>query len=156
MRVALVHDFLTSYTGAERVTKVLADLFPQAPIFTLLYDQKKVGQIFPPDRVRPSFLKKLPQFIRQRRRLLLPFFPMAVEKFDLDEFDLVISSSGAWVKGVVTRVNAKHICYCHSPMRFAWDWTHEYQQEHKLRGLKGFITNYLLNKIRVWDVISAQ
>lgn len=155
MRVALIHDFLTSYTGAERLVKVLADMYPDAPIFTLLYDKERMGEIFPPKRVRPSFLQRLPGFIRKRRRILLPLFPTAVEKFDLTDFDLIISSSNAWTKGVVTRVHSCHICYCHSPMRFAWDWTHEYQKEHALHGLKGLITSYLLNKIRIWDAISA-
>ena len=103
IKVALVHDFLIRKGGAERVLKALAEMFPEAPIYTFLYDEKKVGDDFPAERVRTSFLQKFPGFLRKRQRFLLPFLPIAPETFDLREFDLVISSSSAFAKGIITK-----------------------------------------------------
>ena len=95
MKVAIVHDFLVSFGGAERVLKSFCRLFPDAPVYTLLADQAIVKRYFPGHEIRTSFLQKFPKFLRVRYRWLLPFFPVAVEAFDLREFDLVLSSSGA-------------------------------------------------------------
>lgn len=96
LRVALVHDFLTAYGGAERVLEVFAEMFPEAPIYTLLYDKEKMRGKFANKTIRTSFLQKFPGFLRRRPGYLLPFLPTAPETFDLREYDLIISSSGAW------------------------------------------------------------
>lgn len=155
-KVALVHDFLISSGGAERVFQAIAELYPEAPIYTLLYDAERLGQRFSGHEIRVSWLAKLPRFLRKRYRLLLPFFPVAVESFDLRDFDLVISSSGAWSKGVVTRLHTKHIAYLHSPMRYAWDYHEEYLGELGARGLVNVLTRILLSYLRVWDRQAAE
>ena len=151
MKVALVHDFLLKLGGAERVLKALADIFPEAPIFTLLYDEEKVGKVFPEERVKTSFLQKYPDFIRRHHRLLTHKMPQAMEELELEDFDLVISSSSAFAHGIVTPLKTKHLCYCHSPMRYAWDWSNEYRKENGLTGVKGFLYALLIKKLREWD-----
>ncbi len=155
MEVAIVHDMLVKLGGAERVVKALADMFPNAPIYTLLYDEGKVGHVFPKSRVRTSDLQKYPKFIRNRRRYLLPKMPKAIEGLDLSGYDLVISSNTAFAHGIVTNTDTTHLCYCHSPMRYAWDWTHEYMREQRAGLLKRTAVRHLLNKIRVWDYYAA-
>src|SRR3989338_2937845 len=105
MKIALVHDFLLKLGGAERVLGVLAEMFPQAPIFTLLYDEKRVGEVFPADRVKTSFLQNYPSFIRKHHRLLMGKMPRAIEELDLENYDLVLSSSGAFSHGALTCLN---------------------------------------------------
>lgn len=155
MKVALVHDFLVRLGGAERVLKVLADMYPKAPIFTLFYDEKKVGNVFPSERIQTSFLQNYPNFIKKRYRLLTHKFPRAMEEMDFEEYDLVISSSSAYAHGIVTPLATKHICYCHSPMRYAWDWTHEYRDENNLKGLKSLVYMPLIKYLREWDFVAA-
>ena len=121
MKVALIHDYLIRWGGAEKVFFNLRQIFPQADIYTLLYDEKRMGKYFSGVEVKTSFLQKFPKFWRQNHKYLLPFLPTAAESFDLREYDLVISSSSSFIKGVITRPKAIHICYCHSPMRFSWD-----------------------------------
>lgn len=154
-KIALVHDFLLKLGGAERVLKVLADMFPDAPIYTLLYDKEKVGELFPQSRIRTSNLQKYPEFIKKRQRYLLPFMPRAIERLDLSGFDIVLSSNSAFAHGIITNSDTKHICYCHSPMRYAWDWTHEYTKEQKVGPVRKAIIALLLNKIRMWDKIAG-
>jgi len=170
MRTALVHDFLIQFGGAERVLLELAKIFPEAPIYTLLYDEKTVGKYFPKEKVRTSCLQKLPAFIRRKHRFLLPLYPVAIEQFDLRDFHLVISSSGAFSKNIITRTHTKHISYIHSPMRYAWDFTHEYVGENhksqitnnkqisnfkfqilKIGGIGGLIVRLIISWLRVWD-----
>lgn len=155
-RVALVHDFLVSYGGAERVFGELCEMYPEAPIYTLLYDQERMGERFRGRDIRTSWLGRLPRFIRKRYRLFLPFFPAAVESFDLREFDLVISSSGAWGKGIVTRLNTTHVAYVHSPMRYAWDYHEMYLQELGARGRRSIFTRMLMSYLRIWDKQAAE
>lgn len=153
-KIALAHDFLLAWGGAERTFKVLAEAYPDAPIYTLLADPAFVEKYFPSREIRTSFLQKLPRWIRLRYRFLLPLFPIAVEAIDLRNFDLVISSSGAWMKGLVTRLYTRHIAYLHSPMRYVWD-----SQERYLREIgreKSIILRILLSYLRVWDRESAE
>ncbi len=150
-KVALVHDFLVAYGGAERVFEALVELYPTAPIYTLLYDQERMGPHFAGRDIRVSWLGKLPRFIQKRYRFFLPFFPVAVESIDLREFDLVISSSGAWSKGIVTRLNTTHIAYLHSPMRYAWDYHEQYLRELGARGKFSLFSRMLLSYLRIWD-----
>lgn len=155
-RIALVHDFLVSYGGAERVLQTIAEMFPEAPIYTLLGDRALVERHFPGREVRFSWLQSFPNFLKKRYRWLLPFFPVAVETIDLRDYDLVISSSGAWSKGIVTRLNTKHVAYLHSPMRYVWDYHENYLSELKPRGYFRFLTRLLLSYIRVWDRQAAE
>ncbi|MBU1102188.1 glycosyltransferase [Patescibacteria group bacterium] len=151
MKLALVHDYLIRFGGAERVLLEMAKMFPGAPIYTLLYDEQKMGKWFPSSRVQTSFLQKFPRWWRVRHKYLLPFLPAAVETFDLREFDLVISSSSVFAKGVVTRPKTTHINYCHNAARFLWDYNSDYLLEQSLGGLRGIAVKLMLNYIRLWD-----
>ena len=155
LRIALVHDFLVDFGGAERVLEVLCEIYPEAPIYTLLYDAQKMRGRFQNKEIHTSFLQKFPKFLRNRKKWLLPFMPVAPEIFDLRDFDLVLSSSGAWSKGIVTRLNTIHISYVHSPMRFVWDASDEYLGQQKRGGFFNFFTRLILNYIRVWDKVAA-
>ena len=157
LRVALVHDFLLYPGGAERVLEVLAEIFPEAPIYTLLYDSEKMRGMFSGKEIRTSFLQKFPKFLRKKYKLLLPFMPVAPETWDLRDFDLVISSSGAWSKGIVTKLNTIHIAYIHSPMRFVWDYNERYLKTNNLQRMTNRIfTRLWLSYLRLWDFEAAQ
>lgn len=155
MKIALIHDFLIQFGGAERVLLALHMIFPDAPIYTLLSD-KKISSHFPGAHIEESFLGKLPSFLKKRHRMLLPFFPLAVESFDLSDFDIIISSSSAFAKGVVTRSKAVHICYCHSPARFLWDYHSQYQWDNQFGTLTKAIANFFTHRLRIWDRASAE
>jgi glycosyltransferase involved in cell wall biosynthesis len=162
MRVALVHELLTMRGGAERVLRVLADMFPDAPIHTLLYDEKKLGDWFPKSRVRPSSLQ--PNFplstfnFPLNHHRYLSQFPAAVEALNLSPYDLVISSSSAFVHNVITNGKPRHLSYIHSPARYLWDRTHDVQ-ERAGRGLLGPLRRAYLSrafhKLRRWDAENA-
>lgn len=155
-RVALVHDFLTSFGGAERVLQSLRKLYPEAPVYTLLSDAEIVERLgIPAKLVRTSWLRHFPAFLRKRPRLLLPFFAVAVESYDLRDYDLVISSSGAWSKGIVTRLHTRHIAYLHSPMRFAWDEHASYLKNLGLSKPFRILGRLMLTYLRVWDFGAA-
>ena len=155
MKIAFVHDFLLRLGGAERVLKVLMDLYPAAPVYTLLYDAKKVGDVFPEERVRTSSLQRIPRFIPGMHKFMFPFMPGAIEQFDLSEFDVVVSSSSAYAHGIVTNLDTTHICYYHSPMRYAWDYTHRYLKEQNLGAIGEFLVGGLLHRVRQWDYLAA-
>ncbi|HBI34407.1 MAG TPA: glycosyl transferase [Candidatus Moranbacteria bacterium] len=154
LKVAIVHDFLVQWGGAERVLKELSDMYPEAPIFTLLYDKEKMKGLLDERDIRPSYLQKFPTFLKKRYRFLLPFFPVIPETFDLREYDLVISSSSAWSKGIVTKLDTVHIAYLHSPMRFVWDYNERYVKETEHRKMN-FLTRIVFNYLRVWDRLAA-
>ena len=156
MKVALVHDYLTRFGGAERVLLELAKMWPEAPIYTFLYDEAKMGRYFPSERVKTSFLQKFPKWWRSRPKYLLPFLPVAPETFDLREFDLVISSSSAFAKGVITRPKTVHINYCHNPARFLWDYSHEYLREQGVGRALRFFIKPMISYLRLWDRAAGQ
>jgi glycosyltransferase involved in cell wall biosynthesis len=151
LKIAIVHDFLTYFGGAERVLMSLHKIYPDAPIYTLLYDEKKTRQYFPEAKIRSSFLNRLPKFIRKRKKYLLPFMPTAAETFDLRDFDIVISSSSSFAKGIITKPKTVHICYCHAPTRFLWDWHYNYLEENKIKGIKKIFILPILHYLRMWD-----
>jgi glycosyltransferase involved in cell wall biosynthesis len=155
MKIAFVHDFLLRMGGAERVLKTLMDAYPEAPVYTLLYDEKVCGSAFPKDRVITSGLQKFPRFLPGMHKFLFPLMPSAVEQFDLSEYDVVLSSSSAYAHGVVTNLETKHICYYHSPMRYAWDYTHQYLKEQNLGLIGELIASRLLHKVRQWDYLAS-
>jgi glycosyltransferase involved in cell wall biosynthesis len=156
MRVAVVHDWLYVVGGAERVLAEILHCYPNADVFTLFdvltaSDRTKLGF----DRARTSFLQKMP-FIRTRHRLYLPLMPLAIEQFDLSVYDLVISSSYAVAKGVLTSPDQVHVAYIHSPMRYAWDMQHSYLRESGFsHGVKGVIARIMLHHMRMWDTRTA-
>ncbi len=156
MKVALVHEWLTIIGGSEKVFKEIASLFPGADIYTLVSQKNTVKQLgFENNKVQVSFIQNLP-FSKTKYRYYLPLFPIAVEQFDLTGYDLIISSSHAVAKGVLTNSNQVHICYCHSPIRYAWDLYHQYLKDSGLNnGMRGFVAKYILHRIRVWDIISS-
>jgi glycosyltransferase involved in cell wall biosynthesis len=155
LKIALVQDWLTIIGGSEKVFTEISKLFPQADIFTLVAKDETIKELgFNPVKVHTSFIQKLP-FAKTKYRAYLPLFPLAIEQFDLSEYDLVISSSHAVSKGVLTHANQVHICYCHSPMRYAWDLHHQYMKEAGLnKGIKGFLAKFVLHNIRQWDINS--
>lgn len=154
LKVAIVHDFLDTYGGAERVLGMICEMFPKAPIYTLLYDEEKMRGKFEDREIRVSFLQSLPRFLKKRKKYLLPLMPTVPETFDLRDFDLVISSSGAWSKGIVTRLNTIHVAYLHSPMRFVWDYKDKYFEDSKNK--IGICKRLFLTYLRIWDFEAAQ
>ncbi|MFS2186191.1 glycosyltransferase family 4 protein [Mucilaginibacter sp. Mucisp84] len=156
MKVALVHEWLTVIGGSENVFKEIAALYPDADIYTLVARKETIVKLgLSGHKINTSFIQKLP-FAKTKYRAYLPLFPLAIEQFDLSGYDLIISSSHAVAKGALTHSNQIHICYCHSPIRYAWDLHHQYLKESGLdKGLKGFIAKYLLHRIRQWDIIST-
>ncbi|MFH1611876.1 MAG: glycosyltransferase [bacterium] len=155
MKVALVHDYLTQYGGAERVLDVFCEIFPEAPIYTLLCDKKKTGLIFESKKIYTSFLQKIP-FIKNHHRSFLMLMPFAVEQFDLSQYDLVVSDSASYAKGAITSPNTKHICYCHTPIRYAWDDSQKYINEFGYSKLSQKFIPFFMNYIRIWDEQAAE
>lgn len=153
-RVAIVHDFLLAFGGAERVLLELASMYPNAPIYTLLANDRLVQKYFPGRIIRQSFLSNFPKWIRKRHKWLLPFYPVAAESLNLRDYDLIISSSGAWTKGIVTRLHTTHVAYIHSPMRYVWDSHEEYLETLKKK--RNFFLRGILSYLRVWDFEAAQ
>ena len=157
MKVALVHDFITKIGGAERVLLILHKIFPEAPIYTLLYDKKTTRNLFENSDIRTSNLQKYPTFIRKRSRLLFSKFPQAIEQFDFSKFDLVISSSNSFAHGIITSPETLHITYCYSPMRYSWDWAQKYLAENNIGfGLLGLFIRSQISKIRLWDFYASK
>lgn len=155
MRIALVHDFLTNFGGAERVLKDLSDIFPDAPIYCLLYDPNKLPQ-FKDKNVIQSSLSKYPGFIKKREVFLRPRAPKTIEEFDLSKFDVVISNTNSFCKGVITPPSTLHISYVHSPTRYLWDYKDGYLEEHNARGIKRYLLEKLFLEMRIWDYEAAQ
>lgn len=151
-RVALVHDWLTGMRGGEKVLEALAALFPEAPIFTLFHFPGSVSPALEKHPIHTSFLQKAPR-LRQRYRSYLPLFPVAIEEFDVTEFDVIVSSSHCVAKGVIPSPDAFHLCYCHTPMRYAWDQEHSYFPNRK--GVGARMRSVALSGLRAWDAASA-
>jgi glycosyltransferase involved in cell wall biosynthesis len=150
MKIALVHDYLNQYGGAEKVLEAFCEIFPDAPVYTLIYDPELVDSMFPGKRIRASFLQKFP-FIKKHHRFFSPLMPLATEKLDLSAFDIVLSDSAAFSKGVITKPNTLHICYCHTPTRYAWDDSHRYIREFSIPKLARFLVPIFMNYLRLWD-----
>ncbi len=153
MKVAIVHEWLTQYAGSERVVSEILAIYPEADLFCIvdfLSDNER--SLFLNKKVKTSFIQKLP-FARKRFRNYLPLMPLAIEQFDLSAYDLIISSSHAVAKGVITGPDQLHICYVHSPIRYAWDLQHQYLE--KSSGLKGLLSRWTLHYMRIWDIRTA-
>lgn len=153
MKVALVHDYLNQMGGAERVVLALHELFPDAPLYTSIYDPKRVDPAFQKIDIRTSFMQKFP-FVMKHHQPYLPFYPFAMEGLDLRGYDLVLSSSSAFGKGVIVKPETLHICYCHTPMRWCWNYQ-EYVEREQLGGMARRILPFMITGLRVWDTTSA-
>lgn len=156
LKIAIVHDWLTVYAGAERVLEQMLKCYPEADIYSLVDFLPRNGRQFIRDKsVTTSFIQKLP-LSRSKYRAYLPLMPLAVEQFDLSSYDVVISSSHAVAKGILTGPDQLHLCMCYSPIRYAWDLQHQYLKESGLTsGIKGWFAKYILHKIRIWDLRTA-
>lgn len=154
VRVAIVHDYLTQFGGAERVLKVLMDLFPHAPVYTLVHDPRVTHEYLDVSRVRTSFLQRIP-LARSKHRLFPLVMPLAVEQFDLSAYDLVISASHSFGKGVITKPETLHVSYCFTPLRYAWDDSHRYVREFGLPRIFRPLIPFALTYVRVWDAMAA-
>ena len=153
MRVALVHDYLNQMGGAEKVLLSLHELFPQAPIYTSIYDARRVDKRFRSMDIRTSFMQRLP-FVKRHHQPFLPLYPYAFERLDLRAYDLVISDSSAFAKGIVTRPEALHISYCHTPMRWAWSYE-DYVERERIGRIGRLILPMFITWLRNWDYATA-
>jgi glycosyltransferase involved in cell wall biosynthesis len=151
MRVALVHYWLLGMRGGEKVLEALCRMFPEADIFTLFYDPAHVSDTIRAHRIQASWLNPA----RKLYRSLLPLCPMALESFDLRDYDLVISSESGPAKGVITRSDSRHVCYCHTPMRYLWDLYPAYRNDWTRSSLKRLAMIPLTNYLRLWDLATA-
>ena len=154
LKIALVHDYLLRYGGAERVLAELHTICPDAPIYTLIASSELTKKYFPGADIHTSFMDRLPAILKKHYKFFAPLLTSAAESFDLSQFDLVISSSSAFVKGVITRPDTMHVSYCHTPTRFLWDWTHEYLSSTSKR--RRGVARLLLHFLRIWDFEAAQ
>ena len=153
-RVALVHDWLTGMRGGEKVLEVLCELYPSAELFTLLHVPGSVSPSIERSRPRRSVLQGLP-FVRRYYRQYLPLFPFVIEQFDLDRFDLLISTSHCAAKAVVRTGRARHLCYCHTPMRYAWDQYEDYFPADRLGPLRRALARPVMSALARWDAATA-
>lgn len=154
LNVALVHDHLAQDGGAERVVRVFQQMFPDAPLFTLVHNPKRAHPDFQGTDIRTSFIQKLP-FSKRLYQWYLPWMPTAVERFDLRGYDVVLSSSASFAKGVITDPRTLHICYLHSPTRYLWNDTISYVNELRYIQPLRAIAPFHLNRIRMWDRLAA-
>jgi glycosyltransferase involved in cell wall biosynthesis len=154
LRVAIVHYWFVRFCGGERVVEALADMFPQADIFTLVLDPKALPSSLRSRKFTTSFLQKIPG-IRRHYKKFLPLFPLALEHFKLDEYDLVISSESGPTKGILTRPHTCHICYCHTPMRYVWDMYHQYRAGERIGMVSRLVFSLTAHYMRLWDLAAA-
>ena len=153
--VALAHDWLTGMRGGEKVLEGLCELFPQADIFTLFHTKGSVSDAIERHRISTSLVQRLP-FARSQYRRYLPLFPVAIEQFDLERYDLVVSSSHCAAKAVIAAGRARHVCYCHSPMRYAWDQFDAYFGPERVGRLASrWIYGPMLRRLARWDAATA-
>jgi glycosyltransferase involved in cell wall biosynthesis len=150
MRIAVIHDWLTVYAGAERVLEQILKIFPKADLFSVIdFFPSHLRKHLLEKKAKTTFIQHLP-FAKYLYRSYLPLMPIAIEQLDLSGYNLIISSSHAVAKGVLTAPNQRHLCYCHSPLRYAWDL-----QPHYFRRKKKPLARYFLHRIRLWDVLSS-
>jgi len=153
LKKAIVHDWFAGYAGSERVVESFTNLFPNVPVYVLfnLLTKEEQEIVTKNSEIVTSFINKF-RGVKKNHRKYLPLFPYAIEQFDFSNYDLILSSSHAVSKGVLVNANQLHICYCHTPMRYAWDLTYQYLKESKLdKGLFGLFAKIVLHYIRIWD-----
>lgn len=155
-KVAIVHEWLVDYSGSERCVEQMINIFPDADLFSVVeFLPENLKWFIKNKPVKTTFIQKLP-FAKKKYRNYLPLMPLAIEQLDVSKYDIVISSSHAVSKGVITNSEQLHICYCYSPIRYGWDLYHEYLSESKLnKGVKGFFAQMILHYIRQWDISTS-
>ncbi len=152
MKIAIIHDWFDKPGGAERVVKNLLEIYPNADIFSIVdffSDEDRQKYLYD-KRAETTFIQHLP-FAKKKFRAYFPILPFAIESLNLSGYDIVISSSHAFAKGVITYPGQKHICYCYTPMRYIWDMQRDYFNDHSIKGLKRVYLSYIFHKMRVWD-----
>ncbi|MBN2854135.1 glycosyltransferase [Patescibacteria group bacterium] len=154
MKIALIHDHLAQDGGAEKVLKVFSEMFQEAPIYTLLFEKKQVNKYFANRKIETSIIQKLPGGVKHYQ-WYLTLMPLAIEFFDLREYELVISDTSSFAKGVITSPGSLHICYCHTPTRYLWSDTHQYINELKYNKWFKKIISLALSRVRLWDYAAA-
>ncbi len=152
MKVAIAHDFLVQNGGAEKVVEEFHSMFPEAPIYTSVYSPEIMPAAMRSWDIRTSFMQKLP-LKKISHRVALPLYPLAFESFDMSEYDLVISSSSAFAKGVITRPDSLHLCYVHTPMRYGW-MHHAYLERENMPTVLRTLLAPTLHKLRTWDAVA--
>jgi len=150
MNIALVHEWLTNVAGSERVLLALKEIYPEAPIFTSVFDPNK-AKPFVKFNIKTSILQNIP-FMKSRREFLVPFTPFAFEQFDLSKYDIVISNTSMAAKGVITKPNTIHISYCNTPPRYLWEANIDPRAQ---KGRFSFLRNKIVHKMRIWDRVAA-
>jgi len=150
LRIAFVHEYLNQFGGAERLLQVLCSLFPDAPIYTLLYDENATGGVFKDRIIRTSFLQKVP-FAKKHHRIFPLLMPLAIELFDFSDFNLVISISASFAKGIITKPQTRHICYCLTPPRFLWDESQQFIKDIGYPEIIKKIIPPFASYLRMWD-----
>lgn len=151
MKVAIVHDFLNQYGGAERVVEVFHEMFPEAPVFTSIYLSEKMPSAFRAMDIRTSFMQKFP-FLHKHAKKYFLFYPLAFRSFNLQDYDLILSSSSSYAKGIRTTQRSVHICYCHTPARFIWRYENYIEQENFPSIIKGLIKFFVKIFLKGWDL----
>ena len=155
MRIAFVHDWLNGMRGGERCLEALCELYPDADLYSLFYEKGKLSQTIESLNIHTSFIQKLP-FAFKKYRHYLPLFPVAIEQFDLRNYDLVVSLSHCVANGVITRPQTCHIGYTFTPMRYAWDLYHDYFGGDRSRGISRYLIPYVMNYLRMWDMAASK
>lgn len=153
LKIAIVCDWLTNMGGAEKVILALHQLFPKAPIYTSIYNPARM-EGFERAVIHTSYLQRMP-WAKNKHQLYLGLMPSVFEQFDLNGYDIVISSSHSCAKGIITKPETLHVCYCHSPMRYAWENSHAYIREYEIHPLIRKIAPLFMHNIRMWDRLSA-
>jgi len=154
MKIALVHDYLSQQGGAEKVLEAFCDIWPDAPIFTLFYDKDKIWPPFKDKKIFTSPLQKAPG-IQNHYQWYLPLMPLVTESYNLEDYDVVLSSTSAFAKGIITRPNTLHFSYCHTPTRYLWSDTHSYVSELNIpKAIKMFLPP-MLSRLRIWDRMAS-
>lgn len=159
LKIAILHEILVKIWWAEKVVEKLLNIFPDSSLFTLIYDEKKTGEIFPREKINPQVFKLKTQKVynlTKNQRLCLLFMSRSVESLDFSDYDVLITSSSAFAHGAITKPETKFIVYYHSPARYLWDWTNEYKKDIWWeKGLKWYILNKVFLKLRIWDYIAS-
>lgn len=153
MKVALVHDWLNQYGGAERVLEEFHALFPDAPVYVSMYDPDRMPKEYRSWDIRTTWMQRLP-LVKKKHQPFMPLYPAAFESFDLSGYDLVLSSASAFCHGVITRPETCHVCYCHTPTRFMWNYFDYVKRENLGRQQQRALVPILFN-LRTWDRVSA-
>ena len=154
MKIAIAHDYLIQMGGAERVVEVLHHLYPEAPIYTTVINKSRLLETLQGCEIHTTWLQKIPG-VQKNFKSMLPLYPLAIRDFDFADFDIVLSSSSAFMKSIQVPKNTFHLCYCHTPMRFAWDYDTYMEGQSKSNIMKSMLKLYM-QKLKTWDKRTSQ